>query len=122
MSDDGKPGKRPTLGEQLEAGHRRFAERVRQHELVNAMRSLEAKQAEVLALATRGVAEKVRLSRAGDRGGRKRAADDKQVAAAVAKYMKANPHWGLTGAQQQVAEDLGVSVRTVERARVRSGK
>ena len=47
--------------------------------------------------------------------GRKRTPRDK-VLAAVSKYRQENPHAALKDVKEWAAEDLGVTVRTIERA------
>jgi hypothetical protein len=109
--------KAATLGAQLEASHRRFVERIRQERTVEALRAVAAKQAELLDLARRGAAENVRLSKAGDRGGRKRKVTPEELVTAFDRYMKQNPGHSLAAADDSVGHDFGVGARTVQRAR-----
>jgi len=106
----------------LERQSRLHGERIRQREMIRAMRRLEAKQAELLALAARGVADKAREKAAGASGGREPKVAPEQLAAAVDRYLKQHPHDKVSAAVEAVALDHGVSARTVHRARSKRPK
>jgi len=106
----------------LEAFHRRFVERIRQQELVDSLQALEAKQAALLDLATRGAAEKLRLKKAGDLGGRRPKVDPVVLDAEVDRYRAEHPNEKPGVAEIEVALAHRVDESTVRRARKRLRK
>lgn len=68
-------------------------------------------------LASRGEREETRLRKAGKLGGRKPKADRAALSSAVDAYLAGHPSHSVTAAEQVVAQDFGVGVRTVQRAR-----
>jgi hypothetical protein len=106
-----------TLGEQLEAAHQRFEVKVRHHEVLRAVEGVQAAQAQVLDLARRGVKDAARAALSGVRGGRPPKVEAEELAAAVQAYRQKNPSHSADAADQAVAQDYRVGVRTVIRAR-----
>lgn len=99
----------------LEEQHQRWVARLDQEKLAREMRLVAEQQERLLRLATRGAAENARLAKAATNGGRRPKVDPAEIRKQVDACVRANPAWSRAAVEEQVAQDNGVSPRTVQR-------